>query len=201
MNILIATKNPGKLTELRALFQAPGLRLVSALDFPDLPDVEEDGDTLEANAVKKATACAKFTGLWSLADDTGLEVDALGGAPGVRSARYAGEDGNAARNREKLLKEMDGRENRTARFRTVIALCSPEGQTRTVDGICPGKIVHAPRGDMGFGYDSLFQPEGYEQTFAELDLEEKNRISHRGRALAKAREAWIAELLAQQAEE
>ena len=190
MKLVIATRNRHKLDELRALLVAPGLDLRSALDFPDVPDVVEDGDTFEANAVKKAEALCRATGLWALGDDSGLEVDALGGAPGVRSARYSGEPTDYARNNAKLLRELAGRADRAARFRCVIALARPGEPTLTVEGRCEGRIEHAPRGAQGFGYDPLFVPEGSTRTFAELPAEEKHAISHRGRALRRAREEW-----------
>jgi XTP/dITP diphosphohydrolase len=192
MKLLIATRNSHKLEEIRALFAAAGLELASALDFPELPDVVEDGATLEANAVKKAVSLALATGWWSLADDSGLEVEALGGAPGVYSARYAGEPPDDQANNRKLLAALDGRTDRSARFRCVIALSTPEGRAQYVEGVCRGGIVTAPRGTAGFGYDPLFVPDGHQRTFAELTADEKNRISHRGRALAKAREQWSA---------
>ena len=190
MKLLIATRNAHKLEEIRRIFDFSGLEVLSAFDFPDIPDVEEDGDTLEANAIKKATEMARATGCWTLADDSGLEVEALDGAPGVYSARYAGEACSYEKNNQKLLRELSGQSNRNARFRTVIALSSPDGEVRTVEGICPGRIIEELRGEHGFGYDPLFVPEGYEQTFAELSAEEKNTISHRARALQKAQEAW-----------
>jgi XTP/dITP diphosphohydrolase len=125
-----------------------------------------------------------------MADDSGLEVEALDGAPGVYSARYAGEHCSYADNNRKLLRELAGKENRAARFRTVIALSDPEGSVQTVDGECAGVIIEELRGTNGFGYDPLFVPAGYTKTFAELDSEEKNRISHRARALHKAHDAW-----------
>jgi len=190
MNLVIATRNPHKLSEIRALFLAPGLHIFSAFDFPDIPDVVEDGATLEENAMKKARALADGTGYWALADDTGLEVAALDGAPGVYSARYAGEPVDYAANNAKLLRALRDAGDRSAVFRTVIAFAHPDGTTHSVEGCCPGRIADAPRGEHGFGYDPLFIPEGYDQTFAELSAEEKNSISHRGRALEKARAWW-----------
>ncbi len=190
MQIVIATRNPHKLQELREILGGPGLEWRSAIDFPDLPDVEEDGETFEANAVKKAEALSRATGTWALADDSGLEVDALGGAPGVRSARYAGEPADYAANNARLLRDLAGASDRRARFRCVLALAGPGFRTATVEGSCEGHIAEAPRGAMGFGYDPLFVPDGHTATFAELPPEAKHRISHRGRALTKAREAW-----------
>ncbi len=190
MKLLIATRNAHKLREIREIFDLPDLDVVSALDFPEIPDVVEDGATLEANAIKKAVTLARATGLWSMADDTGLEVTALNGAPGVYSARYAGENASYADNNRKLLGALGGAANRSAQFRCVIALADPSGEARTVAGVCRGRIADAARGDGGFGYDPLFIPDGFDRTFAELSAEEKNRISHRGRALAEARRAW-----------
>ena len=190
MKLVIATRNKHKLEEIREIFHIPGLEVVSAFDFPHVPDVVEDGETFEANAVKKAVSLARATGLWSLADDSGLEVDALGGAPGVYSARYAGEPVSYPANNRKLLKELKSTRNRRARFRCVIALSSLGGEARTVEGRCEGVIAHEERGQKGFGYDPLFVPEGYTTTFAEMDGESKNAISHRGRALQHAMEAW-----------
>ena len=194
MRLLIATRNRHKLEEIRAIFRQPALEAVSTLDFPFVPDVAEDGTTFEENAVKKAVTLARATGLWALADDSGLEVQALGGAPGVRSARYAGEPVDYAANNRKLLAQMAGIGDRRARFRCVIALSSPAGAARTVEGRCEGAIAAAPRGTRGFGYDPVFVAEGETLTFAEMEPDAKNRISHRGRALARAAEAWGAML-------
>lgn len=190
MHLLIATRNPHKLQEIEACFTFGNLDLESALDYPDLPDVVEDGDTLEANALKKATELATQTGRWALADDTGLEVDALGGAPGVYAARYAGENVTYADNVAKLLNEMANQSVRTARFRTVVALSDPAGQAHWVEGVCNGTILDHERGDGGFGYDPVFLPDGHIATFAEMDTDTKNGISHRGRALQAAKTAW-----------
>lgn len=194
MKLVIATRNAHKLEEIHSIFDFRNLEVMSAFDFPDIPDVVEDGDTFEANAIKKAVEIARATGCWALADDSGLEVDALDGAPGVYSARYAGEPCSYEANNEKLLRELQGENDRSARFRTVIALSDPGGSTQTVAGECPGVIIEELRGTNGFGYDPLFVPDGYAETFAELGSEEKNRISHRARALHKAHEQW-AELI------
>jgi XTP/dITP diphosphohydrolase len=190
MKLVIATRNAHKLEEIQAIFNFQGLEVLSAFDFPEIPDVIEDGETLEANAIKKAIEIAKATGCWALADDSGLEVDALNGAPGVYSARYAGEHCSYSDNNEKLLKELSSSANRSARFRTVIALSDPGGSVQTVDGDCPGVIIGELRGTNGFGYDPLFIPDGYAETFAELPAEVKNRISHRANALRNAHDAW-----------
>jgi XTP/dITP diphosphohydrolase len=188
--LVIATRNVHKLNEIREIFLFPSLEILSAFDFPEIPDVVEDGDTLEANAIKKAVEIASATGYWTLADDSGLEVAALDGAPGVYSARYAGEHCSAVENNKKLLEQIYGKEDRSARFRTVIALSDPEGNVKTVSGSCPGRILEQNRGMNGFGYDPLFVPEGYTETFAELSADVKNRISHRARALEKSRREW-----------
>lgn len=190
MKLVIATRNPHKLEEIHAIFDFKGLDVRSALDYPDLPDVVEDGDTLEANAEKKAVEIALATGCWALADDSGLEVSALSGAPGVYSARYAGKHCSYADNNRKLLRELNGKTDRSARFRTVLALADPAGNVRTVEGSCPGKIMDELRGNNGFGYDPLFVPDGYTESFAELLPDVKNRISHRARALCRAKVEW-----------
>ncbi|MBT3193683.1 MAG: XTP/dITP diphosphatase [Verrucomicrobia bacterium] len=190
MQLLIATRNAHKLEEIQAILQLPGIEIVGADAVPGLPDVVEDGDTFEANAIKKAVELAAVSGMLTLADDSGLEVDALDKAPGVYSARYAGEPCDDAANNRKLLSALEGVTERTARFRCAIALATPEGQTETVDGRCEGHIELAPRGDCGFGYDPLFVPNGFEQTFAELDADAKHSISHRGAALSAAKAAW-----------
>lgn len=184
--IVLASRNKHKIEELRAVLGELGIELKSALDFKELQEVEENEPTLEGNALKKARYVYEHTGLPALADDTGLEVDALAGRPGVYSARYAGENATYQDNVDRLLKELNGvaEDERGARFRTVIAFISDEGE-HVVEGICRGDILARSRGDQGFGYDPVFRPEGYDLTFAELDQQEKNKISHRGRAVAK----------------
>ena len=182
MTIVLATRNPGKIAELRALLADLPVELVSAAEIADAPEVEEDAPTLEGNARKKAQALRLHTGLPALADDTGLEVDALGGAPGVRSARFAGPDADDAANRARLLRDLDGAADRAARFRTVLAFADGE-DVRFFEGVCEGRITDTERGEGGFGYDALFQPEGKTRTFAEMPAEAKNAVSHRGRAL------------------
>ena len=190
MKLVLATRNRHKLDELRAILHLPGLEVCSALDFPDVPDVVEDGLTFEANAAKKAKALALATRCWALADDSGLEVDALGGAPGIYSARYAGEPSDSSANNRKLLEALQGQAVRTARFRCVLALAAPEGSVRFVQGTCEGKIAETAAGCGGFGYDPLFIPDGYAVSFAEMEPAMKNRISHRARALAAAVREW-----------
>ena len=187
-SLVLATRNPHKIDELGAMLAGLPLEVLSFADFPDMPEVVEDGATLDENAVKKAAEVAEFTGLPSLADDTGLEVDALGGAPGVRSARYAGENANGAENNRKLLAELSGVRGpaRSAAFRCVVALAIPGGETRTAEGRTSGVILESERGDGGFGYDPLFLPEGRDRTYAEMSADEKNAVSHRGKAMRGA---------------
>ena len=190
MKLVIATRNANKLREIRSVLGLNESQVKSSFDFPQIPDVIEDKDTLEGNAIKKAMTIASATGCWALADDSGLEVDVLGGAPGVYSARYAGEHCSYMDNCNKLLFELDGQTNRRARFRTVLALVNLVGEVRTLEGAMDGVITTSMRGSDGFGYDPVFIPEGYDLTYAELDPDEKNRISHRGRALQAAIEQW-----------
>ncbi|MDD4101458.1 MAG: RdgB/HAM1 family non-canonical purine NTP pyrophosphatase [Kiritimatiellae bacterium] len=191
MKLLIATRNRHKLSELRQLFDFPGLLLVAADEVSGLPeDVVEDAETFAGNALKKAWELCRASGLWTMADDSGLEVLALGNAPGVYSARYAGEHCSYADNNAKLLRELTGVTDRRARFRCVIALCAPDGREWTEAGDCRGVILDAERGSQGFGYDPLFVPEGFDRTFAELDAETKNSISHRGNAMRRAAARW-----------
>lgn len=194
MKLIIATRNAHKLEEINSIFNFNGLEIQSAFDFPNVPDVVEDGDTLEANAIKKAVTFAQAIGELTLSDDSGLEVFALNNEPGVYSARYSGENATDSENNEKLIRELSGKAERRAQFRTAIALAFPDGTIKTVEGKCMGKIIDTPRGEHGFGYDPLFVPDGYEQTFAELGAEIKNEISHRARALAAAAIEWEAEL-------
>jgi XTP/dITP diphosphohydrolase len=188
--LLIATTNQGKIVELRSLLDSLPLRLRSLAEFPDTEEVEETGSTFSDNAVLKARAYAVQTGLWTLADDSGLEVDALGGAPGVFSARYGGEGLNDGQRVERLLAELslcDGQE-RSARFICVIAIADPRGQVANIStGRCEGQIAPSPRGTGGFGYDPVFIPDGFNQTFGELSSEIKQKISHRALALQGAR--------------
>ena len=191
MRLVLATRNPGKVAELQARLGPLGVDLVSAADL-GAPEVVEDADTLRGNADKKARALARHTGLPALADDTGLEVDALGGAPGVYSARFAGPDADDAANRRKLIADLDGIADRAARFRTVLVFVDRDGQALAFDGVCEGVITEGEVGDGGFGYDALFRPaDGDGRTFAQMSTAEKNRISHRGRAL-DAFVAWLA---------
>ncbi|AQS60047.1 XTP/dITP diphosphatase [Desulforamulus ferrireducens] len=190
MKLVLATNNKGKVKELTTMLQPLGFQVVNIGAYPGFQEVVEDGDTFTANAIKKAVAAAKFTGELALADDSGLEVDALGGAPGVHSARFAGEPKDDAANNRKLLELLAEvpEEKRTARFRCVIAIAEPDGKYHTVEGTCEGMILRELKGEGGFGYDPLFYVPEYQQTFGELDAAKKNAISHRGKALQKARE-------------
>lgn len=179
--IVLASRNPNKIEEMNALFSELGIIVYSALDFPALEEVEEDEPTLEGNALKKARYVHQVTGLPALSDDTGLEVSALNGAPGVHSARYAGEHASYQDNVLKLLEAMLDKADRTAQFRTVLALVT-SNEELTFDGTCVGEIISEQKGSSGFGYDPIFKPDGFNKTFAELDSSTKNEISHRGRA-------------------
>ncbi|MGQ9561501.1 MAG: XTP/dITP diphosphatase [Candidatus Oleimicrobiaceae bacterium] len=187
--LVLATRNPDKVREMRQVLADCGWEIVSLDQFPDAPEVVEDGVTAVANAIKKALAIARHTNLVALADDTALEVDALGGAPGVCSSRYAGPGATYADNVRKLLRDLTGvpLEQRTARFRCVIAVAEGE-RVKTVEGVCEGLITLAPRGDGGFGYDPVFLVPAMGRTFAEMSSEQKHSVSHRGEALRKARE-------------
>jgi XTP/dITP diphosphohydrolase len=182
MRIILATRNKGKLDELRALLAELPVELVSAAEVDGAPEVIEDAPTLEGNATKKAVALWQHAGLPALADDTGLEVRALGGRPGVLSARYAGPQADAAANRRRLLADLEGVADRAASFRTVLAFAT-EDNVCLFEGICAGTITAGERGAEGFGYDSIFQPDGQVLTFAEMPIEQKNIMSHRRRAL------------------
>jgi XTP/dITP diphosphohydrolase len=186
--LLLATGNNHKRQELQELLSGLKIQIVTLDDIEPLPEVEEDGFTFEENAIKKASVNASLSGLITLADDSGLAVDELDGKPGVYSARFAGVDANDEKNNQKLLALLNDvpEEQRTARFKCVIAICSPEGKTATVEGSCEGRIAMKPSGHQGFGYDPLFIPQGWKKSFAMLSAEEKNLISHRGKALQKA---------------
>lgn len=196
VELVLATHNKGKVRELAELLVGSGFKVLSLQDYPELPEVEEDGDTFEANAIKKARQIARATGKLALADDSGLEVDYLDGAPGVYSARFAGPARDDAENNRKLLRLLDGvpAAKRTARFCCVVAVATPDGRVKTARGTCEGIIGTEPAGDSGFGYDPLFYVPEYDQTFGQLDLSIKNRISHRGRAFAAASDV-LAELI------
>ncbi len=186
--LLVATRNQGKLHEIRALLAESGIRVLGMSDFPELPEVEEDGATFAENARKKAETIARRSGRLTLADDSGLVVAALDGAPGVHSARYAGPDADDAGNNSKLLEALRAVpvERRQGAFVCVMALCTPAGECRFYEGRLDGLILDAPRGVCGFGYDPLFLVPTLAKTLAELPTDIKNRISHRGQALRLA---------------
>jgi XTP/dITP diphosphohydrolase len=187
--LLLATRNKDKIREISHALTGLPLQLKSFLDFPELAEVEETGATLKENAFLKARAFFLATGLPTLADDTGLEIDALGGAPGVFSSRFSGPGATYAANVAKVLEEMEGirAKERKARFRCVIALVFSPTEEHRVEGLLEGSITIAPIGFSGFGYDPIFYVPELERSLAELSLEQKNRISHRGRALEKAK--------------
>lgn len=182
--LILASRNKNKIEEMKQLVAHLGIDVFSALDFPDLEEVEEDKPTLEGNALKKARYVNQQTGIPALSDDTGLEVQALDGAPGVFSARYAGENASYQDNVLKLLDALKGKENRAAQFRTVVALVDGD-QEWTFEGVCKGKIIQEQIGKKGFGYDPIFMPDEFAETFAQMDPNIKNLISHRGKAVQR----------------
>lgn len=191
--IVLATRNPKKVEEIRAMLADLPIRILSLADFPGIPEPQETGATFAENATIKALAAAKATGKVALADDSGLEVDALGGRPGVLSNRFAGQ---GATDRDKymlVLRLMDGvpEDKRTARFRAAIAIARPDGYTVVVEGTCEGRIAHEPRGEYGFGYDPIFYLPDIGKTMAELPPEEKNKVSHRAKAIQAAKQLLI----------
>jgi XTP/dITP diphosphohydrolase len=188
MKILLATQNQGKVRELQEMLSDAQIEVLSLRDVPNWEDVEETGSTFAENAALKAHAAAERTGYISLADDSGLEVDALGGAPGVYSARYAGEPKDDERNNDKLLEALQDvpDEKRTGRFRCALVIVTPEGQEFLTEGTVEGRILHARRGQEGFGYDPLFFVSDFGRTMAELTMSQKNKISHRAQAMQKA---------------
>lgn len=183
MKLVFATNNLNKLSEVQKMLPE-SIQLLSLKDINCFDDIEETATTLEGNAQIKANYITEKFGYNCFADDTGLEVDSLNGEPGVYSARYAGEPTNAENNMQKLLSELKNKSNRKAQFRTSICL-NLDGKQYLFDGISKGKILTEKQGEQGFGYDPIFQPEGYTQSFAEMTSEEKNSISHRGRAIQK----------------
>jgi XTP/dITP diphosphohydrolase len=189
MDIVLATRNKKKIEEIRRITANMPITILSLDDFPDCPETVEDRDTFEGNAVKKAVEVCQCAGKPALADDSGLEVEALAGAPGVYSARYAGTAGGDAdvKNYEKVLSELRSipDEKRGARFVCCMALAFPDGTVKTYFGYAEGRIGHGPRGETGFGYDPIFIPKGHKTTFSEMTGDEKDRISHRGKALVK----------------
>ena len=185
--VILATRNPHKVVEVRRILDGLGLTLVGG-DEVDLPDVEETGATFAENALLKARSAAAATGLPAMADDSGLAVDALGGEPGVRSARYAGRHGDDLANLRLVLERMVGAQQRRARFVCAAAYVTPDGDEHVVEGVVEGEVVDPPRGSGGFGYDPLFQPLGETRTTAEMSAAEKDAISHRGRAFRALRD-------------
>lgn len=183
MKLLLATRNRDKISEISALLANLDLEIFTAFDFAGLPEVIEDADTLAENAAKKALECSIHTGIITLADDTGLFVDALQGAPGVYSARFAGENCTYRDNRLKLLKVLEGNSNRRAFFRTVAVLAAPDRIIGMAEGEVSGWITEVEMGEFGFGYDAIFQADETGKTLAQMTEEEKNKISHRGRAI------------------
>ncbi len=185
VKLLLATRNDDKVIEIKEILKDLDVEIVSASQFPDMPDVIEDKDTITGNSIKKATECAEYSNMLTIADDTGIFVDALDGKPGVYAARYAGEVCTYKDNRVKMLKEMKDEENRNAQFRTVCALVSPDGLIATTEGIVEGTITEKEFGNNGFGYDAIFKANETGKTFGEMTLEDKETISHRSRAFKK----------------
>jgi XTP/dITP diphosphohydrolase len=189
LELIVATRNKGKIREIREALKGLGLRIQSLSDFPEAPEIEEDGESFTENALKKARFYSKYFGKLTLGDDSGLEVDGLKGLPGIYSARYAKEGAASRENNQKLLREMHGLpvSKRGARFKCIIAVVSHNGKEAVAEGSCRGIIGFKEKGRKGFGYDPLFILPKYGKTMAELSLEEKNAISHRGKALRKIR--------------
>lgn len=183
MVLWVATRNKDKIIEIKRILKDFNIEINSLLDINEKIDIIEDGSSLKENALKKAEALFRLKKGWVIGEDTGLEVEALGGKPGVYSARYSG--GDYKENRIKLLNEMKGIKNRKARFRTIIVLISPEGEKYFFEGIVNGKIGECEKGDNGFGYDPIFIPEGSDKTFGEMTGEEKDNYSHRKKAFEK----------------
>jgi XTP/dITP diphosphohydrolase len=190
MTLVIATGNPGKTAEIRDMLENFPVNIKSLADFGPIPPVEEDGDTFDDNAYKKASFVSKILGLPALADDSGLVVEALGGAPGVYSARYAGENATDEQRYTKLLSEMKGKTNRKATFECVLSIAVPPGPALTYEASCEGLIAEQPAGEGGFGYDPVFYYPPLEKTFGQLTRQEKSRVSHRGKALQELREEF-----------
>lgn len=185
--IVLATTNKNKIKEFQEMVGDFPIEIRSVDDFGNIPECIEDGETFDDNAYKKALHTAKILGLPAIADDSGLVVEALDGAPGVYSARYAGENATDEENCQKLLKEMEGKKNRKAAFQCVLSIAVPSGPALTYEGSCEGTILTKKQGDSGFGYDPLFYYEAFGKSFAECGMAEKNKVSHRGKALAELR--------------
>lgn len=181
---MLASTNQGKLKEVKKLLSDIEIEVLSLSDFPEAPEVIEEGKTFEENALKKARQIAEYTKKLTIADDSGLEVLALGGAPGIKSSRFAEDDKERV---DKLLKMMEGKKDRKAKFTCVIAIVKPGSEVTIARGEVEGVITEAPKGSYGFGYDPVFVPRGYTKTFAEMSIEKKNKVSHRAKALTKAK--------------
>lgn len=191
MKLIVATHNPGKVKELEAMLTPLGFEVESLLDYPDAPETDETGSTFEENAALKAVEAASYFGHAVLADDSGLEVNALDGAPGIYSARFAGPEKSDEANNALLLEKLDGAPDRSARFVCALCLAKPDGETLTVRGTLEGTIGYAPHGENGFGYDPLFIVPSLHKTAAELERDEKAAVSHRGQALRQLEAAII----------
>jgi XTP/dITP diphosphohydrolase len=187
MEIVIATRNRKKVEEFRRILAGTGIVMLTLDDFPDCPDTLEDLDTFQGNAVKKAVSVSQYTGMAAVSDDSGLEVYSLHGAPGVKSARYAGDGSSDSENTDKLLSDLKGipAAERGARFVCVLALAFPDGRVETFKGTVEGHVIEEPSGTGGFGYDPIFLPLGFDRTFGEMSSSEKDSLSHRGKALDK----------------
>ncbi len=202
--IVLATTNKNKIKEFKEMVKDLPVEIRSVGDFGPIPECIEDGETFEENAYKKAVHTARILGLPAIADDSGLEVEALNGEPGVYSARYAGESASDSDNCEKLLKEMQGKKNRRAAFKCVLSIAVPSGPALTYEASCEGTILEKKQGESGFGYDPLFYYEPFGKSFAEIGMEEKNRVSHRGKALAELKSdfdkvvIWLNQRLAEE---
>ena len=202
--LVLATRNRGKISEFKGMFSAFEIEIRSLRDFGPLPAILEDRETFEDNAYKKAYLTARMLGFPAIADDSGLVVEALGGAPGVHSARYAGEGATDEENNRKLLKAMKGMDNRKAAFECILSIAVPRGPALTYEGRCDGEIAREPRGENGFGYDPVFYYSPLKKTFAQMTQAQKNRVSHRGKALAELKEEfnkvliWLEQRLAEE---
>ena len=190
MTLVIATSNKGKTAEIKDLLKGFPVDIKNLNDFGPIPPLKEEGNTFDENAYQKASFTARILGLPALADDSGLEVKALDGAPGIHSARYAGPSATDQEKTAKLLQAMEGKANRAATFTCVISIAVPSGVALTYEGRCEGLITEAPAGDDGFGYDPVFYYPPMQRTFAQLSSEEKNRVSHRGKALAELKDEF-----------
>ena len=183
MKIFLATKNTGKINEFKRLVDGKNIEVLSILDSEDIPEVEEDGETFEENSQKKAVEIAKYLNMYTISDDSGLCVNYLDGAPGVYSARYSGENADDSKNMDKLLKDLEGVNERAAKFVSVVSLAKPDGSVYSYRGEADGEIMHERHGTNGFGYDPYFFFPPMGKSFAELSAEEKNAVSHRKHAL------------------